>query len=174
VDSDPPCGAIDARQPTDLNNCEQLFGWEHVALEFDLPADCIPCDSIEIVSTGGTAPGVKSCEPDGNTLHVAFDGPIPPGQWTRIIHNDMTPSATCLGFLPADVTGDQASGPLDIIRVIDCLNNVAQCAIYQCDINFSVECNAQDILGVINLLNGAGCYDVWNNVALPASPCACP
>ena len=76
---------------------------------------------------------------------------------------------------PANVNGDSAAVPADILDLIDNLNGiiVPPLTMYQCDIVHSNECAPADILGEIDLLNGAGEWDVWNGSPRPAST-GCP
>ena len=65
-------------------------------------------------------------------------------------------AAVCLGYLPADADQDGAVGAADMDYLIDCVNGDADppCEMWQTDINRSGEGNAQDILRMIDLLNG--------------------
>ena len=168
----PPDGAIDARQPSDLDGSNPQ-GWNFVNVVFDNDATCLTAEDFTVTITpeNGTAPIVIDVEANANSASLFLDSRIPPGHWTQITHNDDTPTSICLGYLPADVSGDGTSGPLDILRLIDCLNNVATCEIHQGDANRSDETNVQDILRVIDLLNGAEEFEVWNGVSIGASPC---
>jgi hypothetical protein len=79
-------------------------------------------------------------------------------------------------FHPANVDGDSASAPADILRIIDYINGVATSpwGIYSEDIDRSHLLGPPDILRVIDLLNGAGVYDPWLNTRLPENPGVCP
>ena len=78
----------------------------------------------------------------------------------------------CLGFLPGDVGGDRAAAASDVLELIDDLNGVRVPPLeaHQCDVDRSGVCNAADVLGVIDVLNGAGPFAIWNNVGIPACP----
>jgi hypothetical protein len=41
---------------------------------------------------------------------------------------------------------------------------------WQCDIDRSGQCAPPDILSLVDLLNGAGMYDVWLGRTLPPCP----
>lgn len=170
VSSTPASGAIDARQPSDIDGTN-LSGWSSIQIDLDQDASALVADDFTVTVTAGVAPTVTSAVPSGNSVTLQLSDPIPAGAWTKITLNDLTPDSICLGFLPADVTGDGTSGALDILGIIDCLNGVQTCEIYQGDVNRSAAMNSQDILTVIDLLNGAGEFDPWNAVSLPASPC---
>ncbi len=59
--------------------------------------------------------------------------------WTRFLvagHTyDPSSSAVCLGYLPADVDNDRTSVSADILWLIDCLNGVQTCEMWQCDVD---------------------------------------
>ncbi len=105
--------------------------------------------------------------PNGNTATLKFDMRIPLGHWTIITHN-ASGFAARIGALPADVSGDRTSGPVDILDLIDFLNEAGpDLEIWQTDIDRSGEANPADILTEIDLFNGAGCFDEWNGATLP-------
>jgi hypothetical protein len=168
--SAPASNSIDARQPSDLDGTNPV-GWSSVQLDFDGDFSFAAAGDFEVSAVGaGAAPAIMNVTPAGNTVTVDFNGPIPPATWTVLTVSE-TGDKVCLGYLPADVSGDRTSGPLDILRIIDCLNAVQVCAIYQGDVDRSGQTNPQDILRVIDLLNGAASFDTWNGQSLPASPC---
>ena len=59
--------------------------------------------------------------------------------------------------------------------MIDCLNGVAtfDCALENTDLDRNNEAGPPDILRVIDLLNGAGQFDVWNGTDRPDAT-GCP
>jgi hypothetical protein len=96
-----------------------------------------------------------------------LDTRIEPGARTTFIHDD-SGSEVGLGYLPADVTADGLSAPLDILALIDSINGVgAPRPIWSTDINRSGITEPSDILREIDLLNGAGAFIVWNGMTLP-------
>jgi len=170
----PPNGAIDARQPTDSGNPEIRYGWNAIDLTFSGNVDESITGELSIVEIGGdgTAPQIASIDYlDIRRIRVNLNEPIEPGAWTCVAHE---PSGTrsCLGYLPGDVSGDGTSSPVDILKVIDGLNGVANppLAAYQTDLDRSDQSNPADVLRLIDLLNGAGDFDPWNYANLPAMP----
>jgi hypothetical protein len=109
---------------------------------------------------------------DSTTFTVHFNTHIPAGHWTQVTHI-ASGSSVCLGYLPGDVDGGRASNTQDILRIINCLNGVEACELYQGDVNRSAAMNPQDIIQLINLLNGVEPFTPvsWLNVSLPLSPC---
>jgi hypothetical protein len=76
---------------------------------------------------------------------------------------------------PANVDGDTASGPVDILAIIDILNlaSSAPWGEYSCDVDHSGVCGPADILRVIDLLNGADFFDPWLGRPRPTNT-SCP
>lgn len=168
--SDPPCGAIDARQPHDFDG-SNTDGWQAVDLIMNGDLASVASSDFAISHHGakGEPPAVVGITLiDKATIRLELTGPVAPGAWTTITHLPSRTS-TRLGYLPADVNGDGTSGPLDILALIDGLNGVSVRPLenWQCDINRSVTCGPQDILREIDLLNGAGAFEPWNGRSLP-------
>jgi hypothetical protein len=134
------------------------------------PGDIDEADFSLTVVPEGTAPAITDVTVDGSVVTLQLDAFIPTGKWTQFTH-DCSGTTTCLGYLPADVSNDATSAPADILWLVDCLNQVRTCEVWQCDVDRSNVCGAPDILRVIDLLNGADSYDPWLNVQLPDSPC---
>jgi hypothetical protein len=174
--SDPPSGIIDARQPSNLAGTV-LQGFTEILLHFNGPTAGLTSGDFTVTTfPPGAAPDIALVGTLGSDALIVLEERIPPGRWTRIRHNA---SATCttIGFLPADVTQDRFSGPTDILAEINCINNVPNlphpCEEYNTDSDRSGLTNPQDILGVINLLNGASAFDMWNGQQLPPPPVGC-
>ena len=171
----PPNNAIDARQPSDPDGLNPT-GWTSMQIPLhNYPGALEPTDFIVSVHTlldpPASAPAITAIDPSEGTIRIVqFDTFIPPAHWTKVTHVDSDISA-CLGYLPADVSGDGTSGPWDILQIIDCANGVLPCAIYQGDGDRSEEIDNQDVRRVIELLEGADSFEVWNGISLPASPC---
>ncbi|MFQ5462942.1 MAG: hypothetical protein ACE5E5_09985 [Phycisphaerae bacterium] len=167
--SDPPDGAIDARQPSGLDGTNAT-GWDRVVLTFSgSVAGLTPAD-FTVTQVGGTgpAPGVLSVTIDGpDTVTVVLDAAIEVGAWTTIAHSAGAGSVT-LGYLPGDVNADAVSAPSDILAVIDALNGVGPPRqIWSTDTDRSGVAGPEDILRVIDLLNGASAFEPFLDRTLP-------
>jgi len=165
----PPSGAVDARQPSDIDGT-QATGWQSVDVLLLTTANGVSVADFTITEDGGDgiAPSVVGLVPvSGTSLRLLFNEPIEPAAWTVITYRGDGTSIR-LGYLPADVNGDGQSGPLDILALIDALNGVGQPrALWSTDVNRSNLPEAGDILRQIDLLNGAGSLDAWNGRELP-------
>ncbi len=172
--SDPPDGAIDARVPHALNNSLERYDWDSVELTFH------PCFSVRspgdftVTEVGGDGepPDITVVTPlDDWNVRLSLSEQIKPGAWTRITYVPAALSVE-IGSLPGDVNGDGVSLPADILGLIDDLDGQAEepMEAWQCDVDRSGRCTAQDILRVIDVLNGAEAYEVWNGRSLPDRP----
>ncbi|MBU0719077.1 MAG: hypothetical protein KJ749_12570 [Planctomycetes bacterium] len=173
--SNPPSGAIDARQPNPVDNDPaNPQGWQAVALTFVSCSDTsgMGAGDFTVTEVSGTAPVpvISSVEASTNPITLHFSSPLEPGAWTVITHN-ASGTKVCLGYLPGDTNQDKLVATADISYLIDCINLVATCAYYQTDIDRSNVTNPSDILREIDLLNGAGDLGTWITQSLPVSPC---
>jgi hypothetical protein len=170
VDSYPPNGAIDARRPHDPSDAGAREGWAMLTLEFDGDVSGLtPADFATSENGGdGTAPNVASVTPTGpTTVEVALDDIIEPLAWTTLTHV-ASGTSVMVGFLPGDANQDAYSSSFDTLSLIDHLNAIIVLPEpYATDIDRSGVTDSFDILELINLLNGAGAYDVYNEAELP-------
>ncbi len=169
TESEPPDGAIDARQPSEPDGSRPA-GWNSVQLTFDGSAANLTADDFCVAQEGGErpAPTVVQVEPlTGDTVRVTLSRVIETRAWTTVIHNASETNVR-IGWLPADVDADGWSGPADILMLIDELNGLAgTLPIRSADIDRSGLVSPSDILRVIDLLNGAGVYDSFAGESLP-------
>ncbi len=168
VSSNPPDGAIDARQPSNVDGTNPV-GWSEFELTFDGDATGLHIEDFSLSQDGGTQlPPVIIDVTSGsnNTVVLTLDHSVAVGAWSTITHI-ASGTSTRVGFLPADVNGDGVSSPVDILDLIDALNGVSSLPIYATDIDRSGQSNPADVLREIDLLNGADAYDVYNGATLP-------
>jgi len=163
--------------------------------QFEVAFSCAPQDAVSglapttenfwLSSTTGTPPDVVSVTTVGSSTTdfvVGFSGPIPPGAWTTLYTDVVSPTGTALiedadsvtvGFLPGDVDGSLVSNATDVLHLIDVLNGIVGDVtdLASCDVDRSEQCAATDILRVIDLFNGVAATIPWNNVGLGDRPC---
>ncbi len=176
TDSFPPACAIDARQPHEVGGPGLVQGWDELVLmlDFDPGTGCVAGDfTVTTVPAEAVPPSISSVTADGGaqTLTLVLDRIITPEHWTCVTYDD-TGEQWCMGSLPADVNSDGLSSVGDINRLIDCLNLAVAppCDIWQTDIDRSGTAAPQDILRVIDLLNGANPFANWLTKSLPVCP----
>ncbi len=134
---------------------------------------------------GLTPPVVVSVAPGpGNSYVLMFDRPITPGAWTTITANVESldgiaaiAHALDLGFIPGDVSGQLSTNTQDLLawligfRTCTLQANCSSPAVLaQLDIDRSGVPNTQDLLRLVQLLNGVNTQNPWNGVSLPPQP----
>ena len=123
---------------------------------------------FRVTVTEGLPPLIETVVPGPGTqtLTVRLREPIAAGQWTCLEPMDCG-RKWCAGYLPGDANGDRTSSAADIDALIDGIETTPDCT---SDINHSGAANGQDILRLIDLLNGAGPFDAWVGRTLPRCP----
>jgi hypothetical protein len=171
VDSDPPDGAIDARQPSAPDGTD-LTGWEFVDITFNGDACLMDPEDFE-VETQSRASNWTSIPAEVEhiglrAVRVVFANPVEGEAWTTVTHVD-SDEAVRLGSLPADVNGDSRTDADDIRELIRHLQGQSDppLAIWQADIDRSGRCTPADLLRVIDLYNGADAYLPFAGLSLP-------
>lgn len=170
VASDPPDGAIDARQPIEVDGFTPA-GWRFVELTFaNANPPCMGPESFVVTREGGSGPipnvaGVEVL--DSDRLRVVLDRPIPVGAWTRITHVDSGESVR-IGFLPGDVNLTRTTAPSDLVDLIDSANEVGGVRpIASTDIDRNGKLDAADVARMIELLDGSGPFGSYLGATLP-------
>lgn len=181
--STPPDCSIDPGIPHAIDAVEPPMGWTEIGLEF---ASTVGCDTSELtlddfsvqVIPNDVAVDVDSIDGVGSTATVTLSRPIPAQHWVCLTHDGPAategPETICLGALPADSDTSQVANSADIGAVIDCLVSLG-CEDRECDIDRLSSCTGADVEETVNLLNGAGQFDSWDQKALPAlATCPAP
>ncbi|RME41760.1 MAG: hypothetical protein D6788_00555 [Planctomycetota bacterium] len=166
IASDPPGGSIDARQPTTPDG-GNLAGWTTVDVTFN-GDPCLVTRSDFLVTHGDPSPppfvtAVQLIQ--ARTLRLVLQRPLTPGVWTDITFDTQT---IRLGYLPGDVNADAVSNAADVAALLDVLNGATSPPpLWSTDIDRSGATGPGDLLRLIDLLQGAGAYEVWNGASLP-------
>lgn len=174
---DPPNGTVDARRPHPPNNPNSIEGIRTVVVQAPAGSNRLDCWNLcETEVANGTPNAIQSVVDDGRgRFTITLNRPITPGAATTLTYKGSGSTATYFAH-PANVNGDSAAVPSDILDVVDNLNGVRvpPLQVWQCDIDRSLLCAPADILGEIDLLNGTNGYRVWNGTAKPATAGVCP
>lgn len=171
----PPNGTVDARQPYPPDNPNARQGFQTFTVSGPLGADAacwLPCEQN---SAGGPNSISSVVESPPGTYTIALSRPITAGSTTTLtyIPNSGTSSTGVFISHPGNVNGDGAASAADILDLVDHLNGVQFPAlmIWQCDLGRSGQCTPADIVTEIDLLNGAGAFEVWNGTVKPPASC---
>jgi len=192
----PPSGVTDATQAhpisalTPCTGIGQADGWEPITIDLGVSgADDLTCWAL--CETGFS----PACGP--NFITSVVEGP--PGVYTiNLAHGisayDVNAPAPAMGVghvttirynggsyvryfkHPANVDGSSLANAQDIIQIINCINEVfggASRPRWECDLDQSGTITVADMNVEINLLNGAGLYDIWFNTPKPTGA-GCP
>lgn len=195
VAADPPDGTRDARQPHPVGDNSlgarqgigspntYTGGPEPIILTLDsategvINHDCWTlCESgIEDTEGDPLDPNQVVCVTDtGNgDYEILLERPISAGHWTTITHEG-DGSYVTYSSLPADANDSGTSMANDITEHINCcLNQVCTPAHgdYTCDTDHSGLASFPDVLRLIDLLNGAGSFVVWNATTISSNDC---
>lgn len=168
IASDPPDGAIDARQPN-LRGGSTPTGWTILYVTMSAEGLVVTPQQFLLTEEGGDGVAHQAYAThviDTDTYLVLLMGSIEPGARTTITYLP-SGSTIALGYLPGDVDGDGSSGPRDILALIDTLNGLAGRPVYSTDIDRSGVTDAADVLRLVDLITGAVDYDAWNGRSLP-------
>ena len=143
-----------------------------------------PCFSLCETDDGGDANSIvdvveTQVAGGSGTYTLTLARPITPGAVTTLTYTDngLTSQTGTFTAHPANVDADGMAGGLDIMEMIDCcLNGTCTPAWgdYSCDIDGSGDAHPPDLIGLLDLLNGAGPLNPWNATALPSAQGICP
>ncbi len=173
---DPLSGAVDARQPFAPEDANLLQGIDRITVSGPTSAGQTCCWSLCETAQGAAPNAIDHIEQNTDgTFAVVLSRPITPGAVTSLTYVGSGATASFTSH-PANVNGDAAAGPSDVLALIDCLNGLDSCPwdLLSCDMDHSGACAPPDILRVIDLLNGAASFAAWNDTALPAATGDCP
>ncbi len=167
LDSMPPDGAIDARQPSDPNG-SNTAGWLWVDMAFSGDVSGLTRDDFTVRQNGGEVPPLAVQQIGGEySIRVILSSRVLVGSWTTITHIE-SDSSVRLGALPTDVNGDGLASKADLAVLIDVLKgDVDPLPIWSTDLDHSGRTGPADILRGIDLLNGAEQYDHFDDEVLP-------
>lgn len=169
--SEPPDGAIDARQPFEIDGTAPA-GWDAVDIKLFESNDQVSDEDFQTSTEGGMAPppAVMSVDPlaEERFVRVTLDTTIEPEAWTTMTHTTKAQDADVrLGYLPGDVNGDAVVGPVDLLALMDSINGVVPLPDYATDIDRNAFVLASDMERLLDLFEGNGAYESYLGAALP-------
>jgi len=147
-------------------------------------ADKLECWSLVETGIEPVDPGTPTPPLTGNFVEdvtetstgvyeIRLNRPISGGEWTTITYLGEEGRVVTYGSLPANANGDEVSNSGDITSLINYINQAQQppWGAYSTGIDHSGYTNSQDILRLIDLLNGAGAYVAWLGGTLDNDHC---
>ena len=100
-------------------------------------------------------------------MTVTLETIIETRAWTTIKHL-LSNTRMRLGYLPGDVNADGISNDQDITTLAEALDGTgAAGSVWSEDIDRSEAVTPADLLEAVDLLNGAGAYEVYLGATLP-------
>ena len=173
ADSTPPDGAIDARQPSELDG-SAITGWDNLNWNCLSAGICaaLTFDGFVLTQTGGVgvAPlviGLVPAAPD--VVGVFFKNPINEQAWSTL-STLSSADRVRLGFLPGDVDASGTADAGDVTALAAELTAGLSLAEWSVDINRDNAFDTEDLIRLLDLLQGAGDYDPYFGIALPPIP----
>lgn len=175
----PPSGVVDARQPFPPNLSATKQGLKSFIVSGPPGLDNPACWALCETAVEGAANSISGIVDNLNgTFTVNLARAISTNAVTTLTYTagDATVSRGVFTFQPANVNGDSASSPGDIIFLIDILNGVqvAPHGLLSSDTDRSNAAGPPDILRVIDLLNAAAGFPNQLNRAKPICGACCP
>jgi hypothetical protein len=172
---DPTPGIVDARQPYELSGPENSQGIDTIVVAVDqhTGADCWRFDPRP--NAPGGLPATSVSDKGNSTYAVFFPSPTLPGVNT-LLYRASTGQVTDASFIghPGNVDGGPFADADDVTAHQQCCLEGVTCGPeynqYRCDINHSQTTTAEDLVRMVDLLNGADGYDPQLGTPLPHVP----
>jgi hypothetical protein len=165
VDSVPPDGAIDAREPATPDGTV-VFGWDIVQLTVTGDAGSLsPGDFIVTHTADGPPPCVITAEAHGQHVVIELSNMIELSAWTSIVHR-ASGSGVRLGYLPGDVDGSGDVSGADVNALLGHISGDQRYPKYRTDINRDGAVNNDDVSRLLDLLSGLSSYPVFQGEEL--------
>ncbi|MFQ5590945.1 MAG: S8 family serine peptidase [Phycisphaerae bacterium] len=168
ISSFPPDGAVDAGQPFAIG-ASSPTGWNSIELVFAGDAGELTARdfTVAVEPSSVQVPRIGRVDSNGAMVTLRFNDVLPVGAWTTVWH-DESGTGIRVGVLPGDVDGDGTTAASDLLTLIDAYTGVAgTLPDWSTDIDRSGEFDLTDIVRLIDLMTGAGEYNVYLSASLP-------
>ncbi len=167
--SEPVSGFVDVLQPSEPNG-SSATGIRAIDYTFNAFPNCTTpiAGDYQVSQLGGTgiAPSIDSAQTQaGGEIRVTLSAPVNPGARTTITHM-LSGIGAEVGFLPGDVNRDGTTNRLDLTAIAMSMDSLSL-PLSDSDMDRNGSTNTSDILRLIDLLQGAGMYDIWDGSSLP-------
>lgn len=174
--TNPPGGVVDARIPHSIDDPNQRFGISTIVATGP-PGAVSQCWALCETQTAGSPNSITNVSETAGTYTITLAQPITTNAMTTITYTNINNVKTTGEFIahPANANGVNTAGVQDLIDLVAALKGGAlPYGMFSRDINRSGAFTPLDILEEVNLLNGAGAYQVWNNTPRPSGGRTCP
>ncbi|MHC5109327.1 MAG: hypothetical protein ACYTHJ_05560 [Planctomycetota bacterium] len=174
----PPDCEVDAGQPHPVDDAGAEQGL--TSIEITLGGAACSSASVGVDDFGvvqipfdilNLPPTIVSVTPsDEDSVIVELSGPINTESWTCFNLTDFPDQRTCVGYLSSDANASGLADGDDITAWIAAVEGDAPRPAWSTDIDRSGTTEPDDLLRLIDVLNGGGEYEVGFGTTLPACP----
>jgi hypothetical protein len=167
---------VDHRYPHSPTATLPAF-WFNPDFEFTINFDGLPGDNggmfqvgdfaVSQTGAGGSPPSIlpETFSQNGTSVTFSLNRPAVATRWTcvRYVPCEGTDNEcmACWARFPADVNGDRIVNSTDLTALIGIVQDGTPADEVDCDMDRSGSCVAPDIIGWIDLFNGAGEFIAW-------------
>lgn len=166
----PADGMIDARQPFPPT------GGSPEGIDRVFLGNIAECDLLDFAATDQFdlssffAPDIASIENDNGDVFVVFDGTLSTGSWSLFEYAVLNLEA-CVGYLPGDVNANSLVNGADVRALIDSLSGATPLGIHSTDMDRNGTAEPDDLLRLIDLINGGDSLPRYWGLRLADEPC---
>lgn len=153
-------------QPHTPDDANAREGRDQVILLLDTANLNLRPSDFSVTDETGNAPSVDSIQQNGATVTLNLTGPLSPGVWSIIA---LGGCETAIGFFPGEINDDGVTDAGDVRSLIDVLDGDATNA-SRSDLDRDGSVGPEDLLRLIDLINGGGEYEVYGGAITPECP----
>ena len=164
----------DAGQPHAIDDAATRHGHQTFSASGPLGGADLACWAFAETDAGGCGNYVAGVvESPPGTYAIILAEPLQPGAETALTYTG-GPWTAYFTALPGEVNASGTTDVNDLNALIDCLMNPGTCDSWQCDIDRQGNCTAADLERLVDVLNGAGAYMIWDGESAATGPCPTP
>ena len=162
----------DAGQPHAIDDAATRHGHQTFTASGPLGGADLICWALAETDAGGCGNSVANVvESPAGTYTITLAEPLQPGAETALTYTG-GPWTAQFTALPGDVNASGTTDVNDLNALIDCLMNLGTCDLWQCDVDRQGDCTGADLERLVDLLNGAGAYMIWDGESAAIDPCS--
>ncbi|MHC5108257.1 MAG: hypothetical protein ACYTHJ_00085 [Planctomycetota bacterium] len=172
---DPTDGTVDAGQPHEPTSVDEERGIDRIILSGPSGASQGCCWSVCESADSATGNEIQRVEDNGDgTYTLVLQRPLTPGATTTVTYVGANDTGAIVVH-PGNVNGDVIADGADVVAMTACLDDAAACVhgTASCDTDRDGVCGPDDLLRLIDLLNGAEMFTPWLDTPLPGTG-TCP